>query len=110
MKKVSYFFAIICFIILSTVTVQAADNSKKSLEEKVAAMTEEEKQQRVAEIEQRIQEIKEMDKSGLTRIEKKDMKDELRYMNKEAKALGHGGVYISLAGILLIILILIIAL
>lgn len=110
MKKAIYLLTITCFMMLGATTVKASDNEKKSMQEKVAAMTEEEKQQRITEIEQRVQEIKQIDKSELTRVERKDLKDELRDMNKEAKAIGHGGVYISLGGILLIILILIIVL
>ncbi len=82
----------------------------KAIEAKVAAMTQEQKEARVAEIKARLEEIKAMDKSQLTREERIALKDEVKYMRKEAKSLGHGGVYISLAGIIIIILVLIIIL
>ncbi|HRH59884.1 MAG TPA: hypothetical protein PL045_04895 [Chitinophagaceae bacterium] len=110
MKKSITVFAISCLLLFSSITVSASNVEKNTLKEKVAAMSEEEKQQRAAEIERRVQEIKSLDKSQLTRLEKKDMRNELRDMNKEAKAIGRGGVYISLAGILIIILVLIIIL
>lgn len=56
----------------------------------------------------RIDEIKEMDKSGLTRVEKKELRKELREMKKEVKANGYG-IYLS-AGAIIIILLLIILL
>jgi hypothetical protein len=58
-------------------------------------------------LKQRAAEIKAIDKSQLTRLERKDLRKELKDMNKEAKEIGHGGIYISLAGIIIIILLLI---
>jgi len=55
-------------------------------------------------------EIKAMDKSQLSSEERKALRKELRSMNYEAKALGNGGIYISLAGIIIIILVLILIL
>ena len=72
-------------------------------------MTEQQKEARYEEIKARIEEIKDIDKSTLTKAERKDLKNELRSMHKEAKAMG-GGVYISLAGIIIIILVLILIL
>ena len=95
---------------MTAVQVHASNDGKVALQEKTAAMTDEQKEARIAEIEKRVQEIKDMDKSNLSRLEKKDMRDELRNMNKESKAIGHGGVYLSIGGILLIILVLILIL
>jgi len=82
----------------------------ETMKAKIAAMTEQQKEARYEEIKARIEEIKNMDKSTLTKAERKDFKNELRGMQKEAKALGRGGVYISLAGIIIIILVLILIL
>ena len=87
-----------------------ANHDKQALQEKVAAMTQEQKEARVAEIKARVEEIKDMDRSTLTSEDKKALRHELKDMNKEAKALGNGGVYISLAGIVIIILVLILIL
>lgn len=94
---------------LTTVNTNAAPN-KKAIKEKVAAMTEEQKQARVGEIKERVEEIKNMDKSQLSKEDRKELRQELRSMNKEAKALGSGGVYISIAGLVIIILLLILIL
>jgi len=72
--------------------------------------TEEEIAVRMTEMRERVKEIKELDKSGLSRQEKKELKKELREMNKEARAFGERGVYLSVGGIIIIILLLILIL
>ncbi len=91
----------------------AADNkgaSKAEINVAVSKMTEAQKETRFEEIKARVEAIKAMDKSTLTKAERKDLKNELRGYNKEAKALGRGGIYISFAGLIIIILLLIIIL
>ena len=78
--------------------------------EEVAKMSAAEKEARGNAIKLRVEEIKNMDKSTLSKTERKALKKELRELRKEAKAIGGGGVYISLAGILIIILVLILVL
>jgi len=58
----------------------------------------------------RVEEIKAMDKSSLTKVERKALRKELREMNKKARALGSGGVYLSVGAIIIIILVLILIL
>lgn len=53
--------------------------------------------------------IKNMDKSDMTRVEKKALRQEVKSMEKELKEIG-GGVYLSVAAIIIIILILILVL
>jgi hypothetical protein len=55
---------------------------------------------------QRLQEIDTMDKSNLTRSDKKELRTEVRSIQKKLN--GGGGVYISVGAIILIILLLII--
>lgn len=64
---------------------------------------------RLEAIKTRVDEIKAMDKSSLTKAERKALKSELIGMKKEAKALG-GGVYLSVGAIIIIILLLILLL
>ena len=87
-----------------------AKNDKREIQQRVAAMTTEQKETRAAEIKSRVEEIQAMDKSNLSSGERRELRHELRNMNTEAKALGNGGIYISLAGIIIIILVLIIIL
>jgi hypothetical protein len=64
---------------------------------------------RIQRIQNRIDEIKAMDKSEMTRAERKALKKEVRAMRDEVKALS-GGVYISIGALLVIILLLILLL
>lgn len=64
---------------------------------------------RVQQLTQRLEEIRSMDKSGLTRMEKKNMRKEVREMKKEMKALS-GGIYLSVGAIIIVILLLILLL
>ena len=66
-------------------------------------------QQRLDEIIARVNEIKDMDKSNLSRAEKKELKTELKSMKTEARAMG-GGIYLSVGAIIIIILLLILIL
>jgi len=108
--KRKLFPSVAALMLLASTTVHAESLDKNALQAKVAGMTEEQKEARALEIQQRVEEIKTMDKSTMTREERKELRHELKDMKKEAKAIGHGGVYISLVGILVIILVLIILL
>jgi hypothetical protein len=81
--------------------------------EAIANMTEEQKGARIEAMKERVNEIKAMDKSTLTKEERKALRMELRQMNKEARAMGRHavtGVYISVGALIIIILLLIIIL
>jgi len=69
----------------------------------------EEQKARLEAIKTRVEEIKAMDKSALTKAERKALKSELIDMKKEAKAMG-GGIYLSVGAIIIIILLLILLL
>ena len=58
---------------------------------------------------QRLQEIKSMDKSELTRLEKNDLCKEVLNIKKERKAMS-GGVYLSVGAILIVVLVLLLIL
>ena len=109
--KPRMYTAILALLLTVTVTnVQAATaddrNPKKEL---VGGMTEAQKAARLEEIKSRVNEIKAMDKSTLSRTERKALKKELKDMNKEARAV-KGGVYLSVGAIIIIILLLILIL
>ena len=69
-----------------------------------------EQQAKLDSIQTRVEEIKHMDKSTLSKEEKRELKTELKTMRKEAKALGGGGIYLSVGAVLIIILVLILIL
>jgi hypothetical protein len=60
-------------------------------------------------IEARLEEIKVMDKSELTAVEKRELRKEVRTLKSDLKTLG-GGVYISVGAAILIVLLLILLL
>jgi hypothetical protein len=79
-------------------------------DETIANMSKEQKEARMAIMKERVKEIKAMDKSKLTKQERKELRVELRNMNKEARAMGYNGVYISVGALIIIILLLILIL
>jgi len=58
----------------------------------------------------RLEEINEMDKSDLTRAEKRDLRNEVRQIDKTLYSNGGGGVYLSLGALIVILLLLILLL
>ncbi|WP_137401594.1 hypothetical protein [Echinicola rosea] len=102
MKKIAYFLAVMfCFVAFSPATTAAP--VKK---EKVKTELSPEEEARLAEINSRVDEIKAMDFSEMSKDEIKEVRDELRGMKKEAKKMG-GGIYLSVGAIIIILLILI---
>jgi len=98
------------FMLICLHSVNAFAGNTETLKARVENMTGEQKEARYIEMKARVNEIKNMDRSNLSREERKALKTELKDMNKEARAMGRGGVYISFAGIIIIILLLIILL
>ncbi|MEO6728992.1 MAG: hypothetical protein ABIM99_03655 [Candidatus Dojkabacteria bacterium] len=101
MKKLIY-IAFSFVMLLSTVNVAQAAEGKKSKE-----LTTEQKGQ-VEQITRRVEEIQNMDKSNLSREQKKELKNELTTMKKQARAISNGGIYLSVTALLVIIIILLI--
>lgn len=97
-------------MLMSLSTITAMAESKAAIKARVESMTDEQKEARYVQMKQRVEEIKGMDKSTLSAEERKALKQELKDMNKEAKAIGKGGIYISFAGLIIIILLLILIL
>ncbi len=84
------------------------DNTDK-VASTTTSLTPEQKQERVAAITIRVNEIRAMDKSNLTRADKRALRAELRSLKAESNSNG-GGVYLSLGAIIIIILLLILIL
>lgn len=100
MKKQIYL--LLTAVLLASGSVMANEvKSKPALTENQIA--------RVSEITRRVEEIKNMDKSDLSRTERKALRNELLDMKKEVKAT-NGGVYLSVGAIIIILLILILIL
>lgn len=107
MKK-TYCIALMMMLISFAPTTFAATAGKDPVKERVAKMTDEQKRVRAEEIKSRVYEIRDMDKSNLSRVERKALRKELREMKKEARAIQ--GIYLSVGAIIIIILLLILIL
>ncbi|WP_374164730.1 hypothetical protein [Arcticibacter sp. MXS-1] len=83
---------------------------EKDAPKKEIALTEEQKEQRLEAIKNRVEEIKAMDKSHLSRQERKELRKELKEMKEQARVMTGGGVYLSVGAIIIIILVLILIL
>ena len=102
--------AILCFLLTANVISSYAttiDNDRPT-KERTEKMSDEQKKSRLEDIRTRVNEIKEMDKSGLSKTERKAMRKELRELKKESKETK--GVYLSVGAIIIIILLLILIL
>jgi len=112
MKTKIYLLALTMLLSFTALNTFAADGHALTplSKEEIATMTTEQKQARVEEIKARVNEIKAMDKSELTKQERKELRTELKGMKKEANALGGGGIYLSVGAIIIIILVLILIL
>jgi len=91
------------FSMLLTLTmpsISLADNTLPPVDSKEA---------RAMRLNQRLEEIREMDTKNMTRKEKRELRVEVRTIKKELAAIS-GGVYLSIGAILLIALLLILLL
>jgi hypothetical protein len=86
---------------------QVMANDRPVKEEKVYTESELE---RFKEVESRIMEIKEMNFSEMSKEEKKDVRAELKALQKEAKQNRGSGLYISTGALIIIVILLIILL
>ncbi|MGZ8523772.1 MAG: hypothetical protein ACXWV6_04420 [Chitinophagaceae bacterium] len=102
--------ALLCvFLTANVVSTYATtiDNGRPT-KERTEKMNDEQKKSRLEDIRTRVSEIKEIDKSGLSKTERKAMRKELRGLKKESK--DSKGVYLSVGAIIIIILLLILIL
>ncbi|MBA2328322.1 MAG: hypothetical protein H0V91_01745 [Flavisolibacter sp.] len=93
---------------LTTSTAAASNAIAVNNPEKVELTAEQ--QARIDALKRRVVEIKGIDRSKLTKQERKDLRAELKEMNKEAKAIQGRGVYLSVGAIIIVILLLILLL
>ncbi|ARS42565.1 MULTISPECIES: seryl-tRNA synthetase [Pedobacter] len=104
MKKFIYTLALVFSLGISFNSAQAADKPAKNPTELTA-----EQAVKLERIKTRVEEIRDMDKSNLTRAERKALRSELRELKGQARAVS-GGVYLSVGAIIIIILLLILIL
>ena len=93
---------------IQTAGLAATPVAETPRKEKLATMTDAQKEARLVEIKNRVEEIKTADKTSLSRSERKALKKELKQLNREAREVR--GVYLSVGAIIIIILLLILIL
>ncbi len=98
MKKLIY-VALSFFLLIGSVNVASATVKKDQ------PLTEQQQAQ-LKTLTNRVEEIRNMERSNLTREQKNQLRTELRDMKKQANAISNGGIYLSITAILVIILIL----
>ena len=101
--------AVTFLFMLNAGTVNASIIADKPSKERTNELTKEQKA-RIDALKRRVEEIKDLDRSKLSKGERKDIRKELKEMNKEAKAIQGKGVYLSIGAIIIIILLLILLL
>ena len=107
MRKTLY--VLLAFMLTISVPASYAATGKPDpVKERVAKMTDEQKRVRAEEIKRRVYEIRDMDKSNLSKADRKELRKELKEMKKEARAIQ--GIYLSVGAIIIIILLLILIL
>lgn len=101
--------AVTLLFVLNADTANASIIADKPSNEKNNELTAEQKA-RIDALKRRVEEIKDLDRSKLSKAERKDIRQELKEMNKEAKAIQGKGVYLSVGAIIIIVLLLILLL
>ncbi len=108
MKKKFYLLSTALMLALSAGQLKAATVITEPVAKEIS-LTGEQKEAKLQAIKTRVEEIKAMDKSQLSKEEKQELKTELKTMKTQARAIG-GGIYLSVGAIIIIILVLILIL
>jgi hypothetical protein len=108
--RAKHFLQIVSFAILVTMALPARSTSLKP-DFSAGKSTPNTEDARMQQLIHRLEDIKGMNKSELTRLEKKSLRKELKGIKKELRASDNGkGVYLSVGAIIIIILLLILIL
>jgi hypothetical protein len=99
MKKLSFYLMIMALSLCTfpTTILAAEKNTPKEIPAEVKSML------------NRLDEIKEMDKSSLSTSEKKELRKEVKTIKKNLRSTGNG-IYLSVSAIIIILLVLILLL
>jgi hypothetical protein len=111
MKKLVFFFALVLmtvFLIPNQLRAGTGDDKVANSVTKTV-VTDKSLQAESEALIARLEEINEMDKSELTRSEKRELRKEVRQIDKTL-AINDGGIYLSVGAIIIVILLLILLL
>lgn len=108
MKKTIFFGILLMLTLSSTITFASKNNSKAAIENSATLVKTENKltADEVAVMTARVEEIRDMDKTNMTSMEKRELKKELKAIKENVRKDG-GVIYISAGTVLLIVLIII---
>jgi uncharacterized protein (UPF0305 family) len=98
------------FAIVMAITLPARSNTMAATDSTLPNSTESTKEVRAQQMVNRLEEIKSMDKSALTKEQKKELRNEVKAIRKEAKRDQIRGIYLSIGAVIIIILLLILIL
>ena len=106
MKKLNYFI-IVLFLTMSTTVAFSAEKTVKSNSEALTVPISENKimEEEIVNMNERLEEIRDMDKSELNAKDKKELRKELKEMKKKKKG---GAIYIGGTTLLLLIILIVI--
>lgn len=105
MRKLAFYTMTICLLFTFSITEVKAVNSNPETAIVSAKPSETEEVQAMID---RLNEIKEMDLSALSPVQKKELRKEVRTIKQEIKATS--GIYLSIGALILIVLLLILLL
>ena len=108
MKKISLLTVGIIMVIPSTATQAALPSAFWPFRHKSASVTEGQEMVSMVEIKRWKAELKSMDKSQLSKGERKELRKEVRSMNHAARKKSHRAVYISVGAFVVVILLVVI--
>ena len=108
MKKKIYLLSIALMLAFSANHAKAATVITEPAAKEVT-LTDAQREVKLQAIKARVEEIKAMDKSQLSKEQRQELKSELKSMKSQARAMG-GGIYLSVGAIIIIILLLILIL
>ncbi len=97
------------FLLFALVLMLLSSTSFAKPHAKAVALTAEQ-QAKIVQIDARVHEIKAMNLASLSRQERKALRKEVIQLKKEAGGIATGGVYLSVAAIIIILLVLILIL
>lgn len=100
MKIRIYFVALMMMLSSAAISAKAAEKN----------LSKEQTEARVLAIKDRVETIKAMDLKHMNRVERSELKHELKDMNKELRQMGPTYIYISAGALILIIILLLILL
>ena len=104
MRKFAFYTMTVCLLFTFSLTEVKAVNSNPN----IAIVADRAQSEEVQAMMERLEQIKAMDLSGMTSIQKKELRKEVRAIKQEMKAIS--GIYLSIGALIIIILLLILLL